>query len=149
MRVTAGNSTYQVSNSPTDQRSLVLFDGVCNLCNGFVQFVIARDPAGRFQFGALQSAAARRVLDLHDASNPLPDTIVLIEDGRVYTQSEVVLRIARHLTFPWPLAYALIIVPRPLRDWAYGFSARHRYRWFGTRDSCMVTTADLRSRFID
>jgi predicted DCC family thiol-disulfide oxidoreductase YuxK len=129
--------------------SLVLFDGVCNLCNGFVQFVVARDPGGRFQFGALQSAAARRVLELHDTPAPLPDAIVLVDDGQLFTRSTAALRIARRLTFPWPLAYAFIAVPRPLRDWIYDLIARHRYRWFGTRDHCMVPTPALRSRFID
>jgi predicted DCC family thiol-disulfide oxidoreductase YuxK len=129
--------------------SLVLFDGVCNLCNGFVQFVVARDPAGRFQFGALQSASARRVLDLYDTPDPLPDTIVLVEDGRVFTRSTAALRIARRLTFPWPLASAFLAVPRPLRDWIYDLVARHRYRWFGKRDHCMVPAPALRSRFID
>lgn len=129
--------------------SLVLFDGVCHLCNGFVQFVIARDPAGRFQFGALQTPSARRVLDLHDTPDPLPDTLVLVDQGRVFTRSTAVLRIARHLTFPWPLAYAFLAVPRPLRDWIYAIVARHRYQWFGKREHCMVPTPAIRARFID
>jgi len=129
--------------------SLVLFDGVCNLCNGFVQFVIVRDPAARFQFGALQSASARRVLELHDAPDPLPDALVLVEGGRLYMRSTAVLRITRRLAFPWPLASALLAVPRPLRDWMYALVARHRYRWFGRRDHCMVPTPALRARFID
>ena len=129
--------------------SLVLFDGVCNLCNGFVQFVVARDPGGRFQFGALQSASARRVLELHDMPAPIPDAIVLVDDGQLFTRSTAALRIARRLTFPWPLAYAFIAVPRPLRDWIYDLIARHRYRWFGQRAHCMVPTPALRSRFID
>ena len=126
-----------------------MFDGVCNLCNGFVRFVIARDPGGRFQFGALQSAAARRVLELHDAPAPLPDTIVLIDEGQLFTRSTAALRIARRLPFPWPLAYALIAVPRPLRDWIYNLIARHRYGWFGKSDQCMVPTPAHSSRFID
>lgn len=129
--------------------SLVLFDGVCNLCNGFVQFVVARDPGGRFQFGALQSASARRVLERHDTPAPLPDAIVLVDDGQLFTRSSAALRIARRLTFPWPLAYAFIAVPRPLRDGIYDLVARHRYRWFGKRDHCMVPTPALRSRFVD
>ena len=129
--------------------SLLLFDGVCHLCNGFVQFVIARDPAGRFQFGALQTPSARRVLDLHDTPDPLPDTLVLVDQGRVFTRSTAVLRIARHLAFPWPLAYVFLAVPRPLRDWIYAIVARHRYQWFGKREHCMVPTPDVRARFID
>ena len=129
--------------------SLVLFDGVCNLCNGVVQFIIARDPHGRFQFAALQSAAARRVIEEHGASDRLPDAIVLVEDGRLYTRSTAALRIARRLTLPWPLTVVLLAVPRPLRDWVYALFASRRYRWFGRRETCMVPTPELRARFIE
>jgi predicted DCC family thiol-disulfide oxidoreductase YuxK len=132
---------------PTHQ--LILFDGVCNLCNGFVQFVIERDPDNRFQFGALQSAAARRVLEEHDAPRPFPDSVVLVEEGRVLTGSTAALRIVRRLRFPWPLAAALLAIPRPVRDWIYAIVARRRYLWFGKREHCMVPTPALRSRFID
>jgi predicted DCC family thiol-disulfide oxidoreductase YuxK len=128
---------------------LILFDGVCNLCNGFVRFVIERDAGATFQFAALQSAAARRILGSHPTPDPLPDSIVLVENGQVYTRSTAALRIARGLRFPWPLAYALIAVPRPLRDAIYSLVARHRYRWFGQRHQCMVPTPALRSRFVD
>ena len=129
--------------------SLVLFDGVCNLCNGVVTFIIARDPHGRFQFGALQSAAARRVIEEHGVRDPLPDAIVLIEAGRLYTRSTAALRIARRLTSPWPITAAFLAVPRPLRDWAYALFARRRYRWFGRRETCMVPSPELRARFIE
>ena len=115
----------------------------------FVHFVIARDPGGRFQFGALQSASARRVLERHDAPEPLPDAMVLVDDGQFFSRSTAALRIARRLAFPWPLAYAFIAIPRPLRDWIYDVIARHRYQWFGQRDRCMVPPPSLRSRFID
>ena len=126
-----------------------MFDGVCTLCNGLVHFVIARDPGGRFQFGALQSASAQRVLERRDAPATLPDAIVLVDDGQFFTRSTAALRIARRLAFPWPLAYAFIAVPRPLRDWIYDAIARHRYHWFGQSDRCMVPPPALRSRFID
>jgi len=129
--------------------SLVLFDGVCNLCNGVVQFIIARDPHGRFHFAALQSAAARRVIEEHSAPDRLPDAIVLVEDGRLYTRSTAALRIARRLTFPWPLTVVLLAVPRPLRDWVYALFASRRYRWFGRRETCMMATPELRARFIE
>ena len=128
---------------------LVLFDGVCNLCNGVVTFVIARDPHGRFKFGALQSAAARRVIEAHRAPDPLPDAIVLVEGGRLYTRSTAALRIARRLTFPWPLTAVFLAVPRPLRDRVYALFASRRYRWFGRRETCMVPTPELRARFIE
>jgi predicted DCC family thiol-disulfide oxidoreductase YuxK len=128
---------------------LILFDGVCNLCNGFVQFVIEHDPDGRFQFAPLQSAAARRVLTGHGPLSPVPDSVVLVEEGRVFTGSTAALRVVRGLRFPWALAGALLVIPRPLRDGIYAFVARRRYRWFGQREHCMVPTAALRSRFLD
>jgi predicted DCC family thiol-disulfide oxidoreductase YuxK len=128
---------------------VVLFDGVCNLCNGFVTFVIARDPAGRFKFGALQSSAARRLLESIDSREAWPDSIVLVENGRVWTRSTAALRVARRLTFPWPLAYVFVVVPRPVRDWIYNLVAGRRYQWFGRRATCMVPSPDLRERFIE
>ena len=127
----------------------ILFDGVCNLCNGFVQFVIARDPDAHFRFAALSSAAASRLLLDSGVTAPIPDTIVFVEDGRVYFRSDGPLRIARGLTFPWPLAYGLIIVPRFIRDRVYDFIAARRYQWFGRRDICMIPTPALRGRFLD
>jgi predicted DCC family thiol-disulfide oxidoreductase YuxK len=140
-------SPHRVSKSPSHQ--LILFDGVCTLCNGFVQFVIARDPAGRFQFGTLQSASARQLLSRHQVMGALPDSVVLVEEGKVFTQSTAVLRITRRLTFPWSLATVLLAVPTPIRDTVYAFVSRHRYRWLGQRDQCMLPTPALRSRFLD
>jgi predicted DCC family thiol-disulfide oxidoreductase YuxK len=128
---------------------VILFDGVCNLCNGLVQFVIARDPAARFAFASLQSNAASKLLDRHRQTTPLPDSIVLVDGDRVFTRSSAALRIARGLGFPWMLAYAGIVVPKPLRDAVYDRVARNRYRWFGKRDVCMVPTPELRGRFLD
>lgn len=127
----------------------ILFDGVCNLCNGFVTFVIARDPGARFQFASLTSEAAARVLRDAGVALPIPDTIVLVEGGKAYFRSDAPLRIARGLTFPWPLACALIVIPRFIRDRVYDFIAARRYRWFGRRDVCMVPSASLRERFLD
>jgi predicted DCC family thiol-disulfide oxidoreductase YuxK len=128
---------------------VILFDGVCNLCNGFVQFVIARDRGGYFRFGPLQSAAAQRLIDAAGGSRSLPDSMVLVADGRLWTRSSAALRIARRLSFPWPLLYALVVVPRPVRDWIYNIVASNRYDWFGRRDVCMTPTAELRGRFIE
>jgi predicted DCC family thiol-disulfide oxidoreductase YuxK len=126
---------------------VILFDGVCNLCNGAVRFIIRRDRYGRFRFAPLQSKAAESLLRAAGAG-PLPDSMVLIADGRLHTQSGAVLRIARGLGGLWPLAYAFMIVPRPLRDWTYRIVARNRYRWFGRRDSCMMPTPELNARFL-
>jgi predicted DCC family thiol-disulfide oxidoreductase YuxK len=127
----------------------ILFDGVCNLCNGFVQFVIARDPGARFRFAALQSAAAASLLRDAGMTGPLPDSIVLVEGARVHFRSDAALRILRRLRFPWPLAYGVVIVPRFIRDRVYDLIAARRYRWFGRRESCMLPTADLKRRFLD
>lgn len=128
--------------------AVALFDGVCNLCNGSVQFIIARDPKARFRYATLDSEAARRMLGESGVSGPLPDSVALIEKGIVYTRSSAALRIAKGLRFPWPLLFALIVVPRLIRDAAYDVIARHRYAWFGKRDSCMMPTPELRSRFL-
>lgn len=129
--------------------SVVLFDGVCNLCNAAVRFVIERDPGGRFRFAALDSEAARTLRHATGAPAALPDSIVLVDEDGEFTRSDAALRIARRLTFPWPLAYVFILVPRVLRDALYDWIARHRYRWFGRRDTCMVPTPELRGRFLE
>ena len=124
---------------------MVLFDGVCNLCNGAVRFILARDPAGLFRFASLQSEAARRLL----RDDGRAETIVLLEAGKTYTKSTAALRIARGLRFPWPLLYAFVAVPRPLRDLVYDWVARHRYRWFGKRETCLLPTSEVRGRFVE
>ena len=128
---------------------VIVFDGVCNLCNGFVDFVIARDQAARFRFASLQSDAARRLLNGVPLGSPPGDSVFLIEHGHVFQRSEAALRIARRLGAPWRFCYSLIVVPRPIRDWIYDVVARNRYRWFGKRPVCRVPTPDLRRRFLD
>lgn len=128
---------------------VLLFDGVCNLCNGAVAFVIRRDARARFRFAPLQSPAADALLASLGVSRAgLPDSFVLVEDGRVHLRSTAALRVARGLRFPWPLLGVLLVVPRFLRDPLYDFVARNRYRWFGKRDECMVPTAELQARFL-
>ena len=131
--------------------STVLFDGVCNLCNGFVRFVIARDPARRFRFAPLRSDAAERVIRQAGGAGIVADTIVLVEGEGVglWVRSTAALRIARGLRWPWPTVYAFLIVPRPVRDWVYDVVARHRYQWFGKRDVCMIPTPETNDRFLE
>jgi predicted DCC family thiol-disulfide oxidoreductase YuxK len=133
------------------EHPVVLFDGVCNLCNGAVNFAIDRDPEGRLRFASLQSPAGRQVLERVGRSvvDGDPESIVLVDGGRVYERSAAALRIARYLSGPWPLVGALWVVPRPLRDWVYRLIAANRYRWFGRSDSCRVPTPELRARFIE
>ena len=131
------------------QQAVIMFDGVCNLCNGWVNFVIKRDECGYFAFASLQSAAARDLL----SRTPLPenylDSIVLWENGRCHVRSASVLRILRKLDGFWPLAYAFVLVPAPLRDFIYDRIAAKRYAWFGKKDFCPSPAADVQSRFLD
>jgi predicted DCC family thiol-disulfide oxidoreductase YuxK len=131
------------------QHGIVLFDGVCNLCNGFVNFVIDRDPAGYFKFGALQAEAAQPFLERYGLHPDYLESLILIEQGRCYRNSTAALRIVRRLGGMWPLLYGLILVPRPLRDALYRSIARHRYRWFGRRESCRLPTPDVLDRFLE
>lgn len=136
--------------APTATHPVVLFDGVCNLCNGAVQFIVDRDPAARFHFASLQSQRAAELLRAHGREPPEgdPESVLLLEDGRVYERSTAALRIARRLSGGWPLFYAFLIVPRFLRDAVYSLIARYRYRWFGKSEQCRVPTPELRARFL-
>lgn len=129
--------------------AVILFDGVCNLCNGFVNFVFDRDPTGVFTVGSLQSDSAKQYLEPFPKDPDALDTVVLIENGELYTRSTAALRILRRLDAPWPLLYAFIVVPRPLRDWVYNIIAANRYDWFGQRNQCRVPTPELQDRFIE
>ena len=131
-------------------KSIVLFDGVCNLCNGAVLFIIDRDPRQRFLFAPLQSDFAVGLLASIDQEAPVAgaDSIVLIEDGRVYLRSAAALRVAKHLSGLWPLLGVLALVPTGLRDRAYDLVARNRYRWFGRQEACRLPTPELRQRFL-
>lgn len=127
----------------------ILFDGVCNLCASSVRFVIARDPKAHFLFAALQSPAGQRELARVAPGRTWPDSLVLIDGDRAFTESSAALRIARRLRFPWPLLAVFLLVPAFLRDPVYRFVARRRYRWFGKQETCMVPTPALRARFLD
>lgn len=128
--------------------AIVLFDGVCNFCNGAVQFLIARDPAGIFRFAALQSEVGRELLRGCELPVEAPETMVLLEGGRCYVRSDAALRIAAHLGGAWPLLGVLRVIPRVLRDRLYSYFAAHRYAWFGRSEACLVPTAELRARFL-
>ena len=134
------------ASSPTP--AVLLFDGVCNLCNAGVNFLLNHDPAGHFKFAALQSEAGQGLL----AGCKLPTdefkSFVLVEDGRCYQRSEAALRVARRLPGAWRLLYGFILLPTPLRDALYDLVARNRYRWFGRRDTCRLPTPELRARFL-
>jgi predicted DCC family thiol-disulfide oxidoreductase YuxK len=138
------------------QRPVILFDGVCNLCNSAVQWVIERDKEGRFDFASLQSDAARRELvrvmgtrEIDALIDGLPDSIVLLDSDGVHVRSAAVLRILHGLDSWFMLLRLGIVLPRPIRDAVYRMVARNRYRWFGRRDTCMTPTPDIAARFLD
>jgi predicted DCC family thiol-disulfide oxidoreductase YuxK len=136
-----------VTTRETDQ-PVILFDGVCNLCNGAVQFVIEHDPDGQFRFAPLQSAAGREWCRSCGLDPDQHESVVLVADGTCYTKSDAAIEIARRLESPYGLLSLLTVVPRPLRDFGYDLVAASRYRVFGRRDACMVPTDDVRDRFL-
>ncbi|WP_205500585.1 thiol-disulfide oxidoreductase DCC family protein [Rufibacter psychrotolerans] len=127
---------------------LILFDGVCNLCNGFVQFVIRHDPKGHFHFASLQSEVGQKMLKAHGLPTEQFRSVLLLEDGKLYSRSTAALRIVRRLNGGWSLLYAFGLVPRILRDPLYDWVSRNRYRWFGQQESCMLPTPELKARFL-
>ena len=132
-----------------NETNIVLFDGICNLCNKTVQFIIQRDPKSKFRFASLQSEVGQslmRQIGLPAESN---DSLVYIRDTRFYIKSTAVLRIFRVLGNGWLLLFVFIILPRFLRDWGYDFIAKRRYRYFGKRASCMIPTPEYRGRFLE
>ncbi len=131
-----------------EKHPIILFDGVCNLCNASVNFVIDRDEDAVFRFGALQSEAGARMLSEYGLEAGRLDSIVLVEDGAVYDASDAALRVARRLGGMMKLLWVLRFIPKPVRDAVYNWIAGNRYRWFGTQESCRLPTPDLAGRFI-
>lgn len=135
---------------PTRDRTVVLFDGVCNLCHGWVRFVIARDSHGRVAFAPLQSDTARSLLATHGGMPASTDSLVVLDGDTLRVRSEAALAVAERLRAPWPLLARLArLVPRALRDGLYDRIARSRYRWFGRRDVCALPETDAVERFLD
>jgi len=128
---------------------LVLFDGVCNLCNSSIQFIIKHDRAAKFKFAPLQSPfAAERLSDLKLGNAPF-SSILYVENDEVYQKSTAALKIAKHLDGAWPLLYAFMIVPKFIRDRVYDLIAKNRYKWFGKTEACWIPTPELKARFLD
>lgn len=127
---------------------VVLFDGVCNLCNGAVQFIIRRDKRGRFCFASLQSDVGQGLLRGHGVAPHGLYSMIVVEDGVLYERSDAALRIARRLPGLWPVLGVFGVLPRRMRDGLYNFVAKNRYRWFGKRDVCMMPDPALRGRFL-
>lgn len=125
----------------------MLFDGVCNFCNGSVNFIIRNDPDKRFRFAPLQSEVGQQLRAKFDIGEDV-DSIILVEDDQAFMHSTAALHIARGLGGIWSLGYVFILIPAFIRDWFYKLFARYRYKLFGKRDVCMMPTADVRGRFL-
>jgi predicted DCC family thiol-disulfide oxidoreductase YuxK len=132
-----------------ENKSIIFFDGVCNLCNNSVQFIIKRDKHKRFLYASLQSDAARDILLQFKIKNSYLDSIILVENGKLYQKSTAILKIAKELNGLWKLNYGFIIIPKSIRDYVYGIIAKNRYKWFGKRSVCMIPTGEMKLRFLE
>ena len=129
-------------------QKIILFDGVCNLCNGAVQFVIKHDRRSVFKFAAIQTEEGKKLLQKFNIDPAKTDSLILIANDKAYIKSTAALQIARHLDKAYPLIYVFTIIPAFMRHAVYDLIARNRYNWFGKRESCMMPTAELNSRFL-
>ena len=127
---------------------VILFDGVCNLCNAWVRFVVRHDPVGIFRFAAQQSPIGQMMIKAHLSGSPQLSTVILIADDSAYTESTAVLEIFARLGPPWSWLALLRIIPRRMRDSCYSLVVRHRYQWFGKTDSCQAPSPEVSSRFL-
>lgn len=132
----------------TGKHPVVLFDGHCNLCCGWVDFVIKYDEKERFRFAPLQAESGRKIKSNFRVPEEYADSIVLIHNKESYYKSSAALRIFRLLGGIWKMLYMFVIIPPFIRNWVYDFIARHRYKWFGKRDTCRVPTEDERELFL-
>ena len=131
-----------------DQR-IVFFDGVCNLCQRSVQFILTHDPKAIFSFASLQGEVAKKILSSHQLDAGKMNSLVLLENGHVYIRSTAALRVAKQLSGIWTILYVFIIVPPFIRDAVYDWIARNRYRWFGKQETCWLPRTEWKDRFLD
>lgn len=131
------------------EKKIILFDGVCNLCNGAVQFVIKRDKNDVFRFAPLQSEVGKKLADERKIDTAKVDSIILIEPQLAYyTKSDAALKITRSLTGLWPMMTVFLGLPSGIRDWVYDWIAKNRYRWFGKQEECMIPTPEIKNKFL-
>ena len=131
-----------------EDRPVVLFDGICNLCNSSVRFILKHDAREQFLFSSLQSDASKKLLLHLNYKIREMNSILLLENGQIHEKSDAVLKIADGLRFPWNLATAIRVLPKKQRDKLYDFVARNRYKWFGKKDRCVYTMNTYENRFI-
>ncbi len=135
--------------SQIPKKPVLFFDGICNLCNSWVNYVIERDPEAHVLFAPLQSETSRSLLRHLNIEVDAMDTVVLLDEGRVYERSDAVLQLVKYLKGPVRLLRAGAVVPRFLRNAIYNYIAKKRYRWFGKRDECRMPEPGLKNRFLE
>lgn len=128
---------------------VILFDGVCNLCCGSVQFIIKRDKKKQFRFASLQSGFGKNVLHQFELNENNINSFILIKEGKLFTQSTAALKVAKQLSGAWKLLYCFIIVPSFIRNYIYSVIANNRYKWFGKKEACWLPDEDMKSLFLD
>lgn len=133
----------------TNDRSIVIFDGVCNVCNASVNFIIKRDQDAKFLFTPMQSEFGQSLIKKYNLTDVNGDTLVVIKHDKAFVRSDAALAIAKELDGYWPLFTLFHFVPRPIRDFFYSLFAQNRYRLFGKKEACMLPTKEVLSRFID
>ena len=127
---------------------VVLFDGVCNFCNGSVNFILRQDRKGIFRFAALQSEAGQEILDQYGLANESFDSFILVEKGKIYQRSTAALKVFNKLSWYWKWTQLFFIIPPFIRNMVYDFIARNRYKWFGKKESCMLPSPAVKERFL-
>ncbi|MFT5077074.1 MAG: putative DCC family thiol-disulfide oxidoreductase YuxK [Flavobacteriaceae bacterium] len=132
----------------TRKHKIILFDGVCNLCNSSVNFVIKKDKNDVFRFAALQSEIGKQYINKFNIDPSQTDSIILIDGDKHYIKSTAALNVTKSLKGGYPLLYAFIIVPKFIRNWVYDVIAKNRYKWYGEKESCMIPTPELKSKFL-
>lgn len=128
---------------------LILFDGVCNWCVFWVQFIIRRDPGKMFHFASLQSPVGQKILKKLGLPNEDFKTMIFVENDRYFTKSSAALKIIRRMGGFWPIIYVFIVIPSGIRDLFYDFVAKNRYGWFGRKKECLQPSPDLKDRFLE
>ena len=133
---------------PNKKNSIILFDGICNLCSSSVKFILRHDKREHFLFSSLQSDASKKLLLQYNVKKIAMDSILLIEDGKVYKKSTAIVRISRDLNWPWKVFSIAKYLPLSLRDKLYDLVANKRYIWFGKKDQCLIMIPKYKNRFI-
>lgn len=130
------------------KHKVILFDGVCNLCNSSINLIIKNDKKDVFRFASLQSDFGQNLLSKYYLDSNIIDSIVLIDKNHCYTKSSAALRISKNMSGAYPLLFGFIIIPPFIRNWVYDYIAKNRYKWYGKKESCMIPTPELKDKFL-